>query len=242
MLQKNILNETKLLGMMKILKLLTLTRMLRLGRVMRYYERLQDTYNLGVSEQFTNTCINFLGMVLLLIFYSHLSGCLQFGFPWYWYMDNQEQLRQSWVWQFRKNEDLKTWKPYIHSVFRSSSQMLSIGYGNEPPKTSLDGMLTGIFQLIGAILFAIFIGYLTTQIQKIDTTRKAYKDNLMQVKAYMRFHKLPQLLKERVTSYYENRFSGMLFDEGAILADMNPLQRVGITAKIEISSFGPMFF
>ena len=58
----------------------------------------------------------------------------------------------------------------------------------------------------------------------------------------MRFHKLPQLLKERVTSYYENRFSGMLFDEGAILADMNPLQRVGITAKIEISSFVLMFF
>ena len=106
--------------------------------------------------------------------------------------------------------------------------MLSIGYGVAPPKTRQDCLLSIIFMLMGAILFAIFVGVLTTQIQKLDSSHTTFKEELMQIKQYMRFHKLPQMLRERVIDYHENRFNGMFFDEEMILEELNPILRAQV--------------
>ena len=45
------------------------------------------------------------------------------------------------------------------------------------------------------------------------------------IKEYMDFCKVPQHLRNRIREYYEVKFQGKMFNEHAILAELNPLLR-----------------
>ena len=51
---------------------------------------------------------------------------------------------------------------------------------------------------------------------------------LNQVDEYMRYHKLPKEMRQRVHEYYYHRYRGQLFNESAILDELSfPLREVG---------------
>ena len=58
--------------------------------------------------------------------------------------------------------------------FRSSSQMVCIGYGLVPPKNAVDLITCMICMLTGSCVFAAFIAKITAHIQTIDVSRRAY--------------------------------------------------------------------
>ena len=117
--------------------------------------------------------------------------------------------------------------------------MLCIGYGQFPPSSMVDMYVTTVAMLLGAICFAVFIGYTTSVIQSHNSSKRLYAEKYSSVKHYMIFRKLPLELRKRISDYYENRYQGKsykillkleiilgkMFNETQILRELNPVLR-----------------
>jgi len=103
--------------------------------------------------------------------------------------------------------------------------MFCIGYGIKAPANGTDTVLTCLSMLCGALMFALFLGQVTSVVQSINVSKHQYKEKMMQVKEYMSFRKFPMDLRHRMDDYYEHRFQGKMFDEAAILSELNPVLR-----------------
>jgi len=114
---------------------------------------------------------------------------------------------------------------YWMGFFRSLSQMLCIGYGLSPPEDFYDLLCCMWSMISGAIVFAIFVGNVTSLIQTSEASKQSYAEKFMHVKEYMNFRNFPSQLRHRVQAYYEHRFQGKSFDEDMILDDLNPILR-----------------
>jgi len=57
--------------------------------------------------------------------------------------------------------------------------MLCIGYGRYPPQSITDVWLTIVSMLIGATCYALFVGYSTTLIQSFDTSKRLYREKVI---------------------------------------------------------------
>jgi len=65
--------------------------------------------------------------------------------------------------------------------------------------------------LIGAIGFALYIGYTTSILQSHNASKRLYTEKYSSIKQYMLFRKLPMELRRRISDYYENRYQGRVF-------------------------------
>ena len=63
-----------------------------------------------------------------------------------------------------------------YSFFRGLSQMLCIGYGQFPPQCLSDMFTILGSMLMGAILFAIFIGVASSMYHSMDCSKRLYKE------------------------------------------------------------------
>ena len=101
------------------------------------------------------------------------------------------------------NNVTSTVAQYGWSLFRAVSQMLCIGYGQFPPSQT-DMYVTMTMMLLGAILFAVFIGYLTSVVQSHNASKRLYAEKYSSVKHYMIFRKLPlELRNGSILPHYE---------------------------------------
>ena len=104
----------------------------------------------------------------------------------------------------------------------------------------VDMYVTTVAMLLGAICFAVFIGYTTSVIQYHNSSKRLYAEKYSSVKHYMIFRKLPLELRKRISDYYENRYQGTnytkflikpdnilgkMFNETQILRELNPVLR-----------------
>lgn len=69
---------------------------------------------------------------------------------------------------------------YSRALFRALSHMLCIGYGRYPPQSVTDVWMTIVSMLIGATCYALFVGYSTTLIQSFDTSKRLYREKVIQ--------------------------------------------------------------
>ena len=217
---------------LRLTKGFQLLKLLRVSRIWRYMHQWDEMFNLPYDSALVLFRMSAAFMSLLL--YAHLSACLQFMIPMVLkYPEN------TWVRLrgFHKPET-KTGVQYGWSFFRAVSQMLCIGYGQFPPSCMVDMYVTTLLMLLGAICFAVFIGYTTSVIQSHNSSKRLYAEKYSSVKHYMIFRKLPLELRKRISDYYENRyqgrdqcsfrpyyFLGKMFNETQILRELNPVLR-----------------
>jgi len=77
-----------------------------------------------------------------------------------------------------QREGVSNWERYSWSVFKSTSHMLCIGYGQFPPKSIIDLWVTYFSMCTGAMCFALFIGNATSLIQSMDASKRSYKEKV----------------------------------------------------------------
>nr|XP_039270745.1 potassium/sodium hyperpolarization-activated cyclic nucleotide-gated channel 2-like isoform X1 [Styela clava] len=201
--------------LLRLAKILALLRLLRLSRFIRYMKQWEEIFNF--QYELALAFARIMNLIMLMLFICHINGCLQYMVPMF--MSFPED---TWV-SIRglENPNVTAWERYSWSVFKSTSHMLCIGYGQFPPHGMIDLWVTFVSMVSGAMCFALFIGNATSLIQSMDASKRAYKEKYMQVKEYMQFRKLPIPLRRQISDYYENRFQGKMFDEDRILDELN---------------------
>jgi len=210
---------------LKVVTILKLLRVTRLAKAIRNWEELLN-FQYNISNEAAMKILQIAFMLLTVI---HINGCMIFMVPMFMKFpgpdkDNGLIYGPCWV----ITEKLKFADPleqYSWSVFKAASHMLCIGYGAAPPTCLVDMFVTVVSLLIGSVTFALMIAEITSLIQSLNSSSSSYKEKLTQVKEYMDFCKVPQHLRIRIREYYEVKFQGKMFNETAILEELNPLLR-----------------
>ncbi|GAB6019970.1 hypothetical protein CHUAL_001497 [Chamberlinius hualienensis] len=233
-----LLHAGRALRILRLAKLLSLVRLLRLSRLVRYVSQWEEVYILQRKRgrkkappgrrrfkhrpifllKFLNMASVFMrimNLVAMMLLIGHWSGCLQFlvpmlqGFP-----------QNSWV-SINELQDAFWLEQYSWALFKAMSHMLCIGYGRFPPQSLTDMWLTMLSMISGATCYALFLGHTTNLIQSLDSSRRQYREKLKQVEEYMAYRKLPRVMRQRITEYFEHRYQGKFFDEDLILGELS---------------------
>jgi len=208
---------------LKFVTILKLLRVTRLAKALRNWEELLN-FQYNISNELVLKVIKLAIMIFAVI---HFNGCILFMVPMFMDFPEEDEGRirgPCWV-RLRGLIDEEPLTQYSWSIFKAASHMLCIGYGQAPPLCLVDMIMTVISMLIGSVVFALTIAEITSLIQSMNSSASSYKEKLTQVKEYMDFCKVPQHLRNRIREYYEVKFQGKMFNEHAILNELNPLLR-----------------
>ena len=75
-------------------------------------------------------------------------------------------------------QNATAWRQYGWSLFKAMSHMLCIGYGQGPPQSILEVWVTIISMLLGATLYAMFIGHITNLIYSTTSSTRLYNEKV----------------------------------------------------------------
>ncbi|KAL2097607.1 hypothetical protein ACEWY4_006814 [Coilia grayii] len=189
---------TTLIGLLKT------ARLLRLVRVARKLDRYSEY---GAAVLFLLMC------TFALI--AHWLACI-------WYaIGNVERVGSSRIgWLNSLGEQLG--KPYNNSIASSGpsikdkyvtalyftfSSLTSVGFGNVSPNTNSEKIFSICIMLIGSLMYASIFGNVSAIIQRLYSGTARYHAQMMRVREFIRFHQIPNPLRQRLEEYFQHAWS-----------------------------------
>uniref|UniRef100_A0A061S2C0 Hyperpolarization activated cyclic nucleotide-gated potassium channel 4 n=1 Tax=Tetraselmis sp. GSL018 TaxID=582737 RepID=A0A061S2C0_9CHLO len=193
---------------LRLIRTFRLIKVLRLSRAFRYAERLQifsgmSTFGMRITK------LIFLGVIFL-----HWNACTQFLVA-----AASEFPEESWVVQMElEQSDMFT--QYSWAMFLAGSQMFCIGYGPVMPYLVQEAWTILLSFVLGASLFAVFVGIITSMLISADTISSTFYQKMEVVNQYMAHRKLPLGLRHRIRDSMEYKWrTRRALDEHLILQD-----------------------
>ncbi|XP_064421690.1 potassium voltage-gated channel subfamily H member 4 [Latimeria chalumnae] len=96
---------------------------------------------------------------------------------------------------------------YIASLYFTLSSLTSVGFGNVCANTDTEKIFSICTMLIGALMHAVVFGNVTAIIQRMYSRRSLYHTRMKDLKDFIRVHRLPQQLKQRMIEYFQTTWS-----------------------------------
>ncbi|CAM5138281.1 unnamed protein product [Natator depressus] len=96
---------------------------------------------------------------------------------------------------------------YIASLYFTLSSLTSVGFGNVCANTDAEKIFSICTMLIGALMHAVVFGNVTAIIQRMYSRRSLYHIRMKDLKDFIRVHRLPQPLKQRMLEYFQTTWS-----------------------------------
>ncbi|XP_035526817.1 LOW QUALITY PROTEIN: potassium voltage-gated channel subfamily H member 7-like [Morone saxatilis] len=189
---------TTLIGLLKT------ARLLRLVRVARKLDRYSEY---GAAVLFLLMC------TFALI--AHWLACI-----WYAIGSVERSTSAGIGWLDNLGEQLG--KPYIDSIIESGpsirdkyvtavyftfSSLTSVGFGNVSPNTNSEKIFSICVMLIGALMYASIFGNVSAIIQRLYSGTARYHAQMMRVREFIRFHQIPNPLRQRLEDYFQHAWS-----------------------------------
>ncbi|XP_040548264.1 potassium voltage-gated channel subfamily H member 4 isoform X6 [Gallus gallus] len=85
--------------------------------------------------------------------------------------------------------------------------LTSVGFGNVCANTDAEKIFSICTMLIGALMHAVVFGNVTAIIQRMYSRRSLYHTRMKDLKDFIRVHRLPQQLKQRMLEYFQTTWS-----------------------------------
>ncbi|RVE59440.1 hypothetical protein OJAV_G00188660 [Oryzias javanicus] len=185
-----------------------LKQTVRLLRLLRLLQKL-DRYS-----QYSAMVLTLLMSVFALL--AHWMACV-------WYMIGRKEIDTNETWEIGWLHELgkRLETPYVNSTaggptVRSSyiaalyftlSSLTSVGFGNVCANTDAEKIFSICTMLIGALMHAVVFGNVTAIIQRMYSRRSLYHTRMKDLKDFIRVHRLPQQLKQRMLEYFQTTWS-----------------------------------
>jgi hyperpolarization activated cyclic nucleotide-gated potassium channel 2 len=226
---ENVESIAKVISITRTLKILKLLRLLRLGRFVRYLHRWEEILSMdyGTGENL----IKGISWILTMMLMCHWNACVLFLVPTVstkgrppngTNFSPRESYEHSW---FYGSDILSksTYQQYAWCLFKSMSHMLTIGYGVNTPHVMSD-LWTSIFVMFtGALTFALFLSQIISIVDQMKISGTRFKRHVQEVDDYLKFNRCPPNLKKAVKEYYAYHYRQRIFDQEAILNELNPI-------------------
>uniref|UniRef100_A0A8C5J1I8 KCNH2 protein n=1 Tax=Junco hyemalis TaxID=40217 RepID=A0A8C5J1I8_JUNHY len=183
---------TTLIGLLKT------ARLLRLVRVARKLDRYSEY---GAAVLFLLMC------TFALI--AHWLACI-------WYaIGNVEGQRTGWLHALGQ----QIGKPlngsfgpsikdkYVTALYFTFSSLTSVGFGNVSPNTNSEKIFSICVMLIGSLMYASIFGNVSAIIQRLYSGTARYHTQMLRVREFIRFHQIPNPLRQRLEEYFQHAWS-----------------------------------
>nr|XP_033793705.1 potassium voltage-gated channel subfamily H member 3 [Geotrypetes seraphini] len=96
---------------------------------------------------------------------------------------------------------------YITSLYFALSSLTSVGFGNVSANTDTEKIFSICTMLIGALMHAVVFGNVTAIIQRMYARRFLYHSRTRDLRDYIRIHRIPKSLKQRMLEYFQTTWS-----------------------------------
>ncbi|XP_034468897.1 potassium voltage-gated channel subfamily H member 2-like [Hippoglossus hippoglossus] len=189
---------TTLIGLLKT------ARLLRLVRVARKLDRYSEY---GAAVLFLLMCtFALIAHWLACIWYAigNVERSTSVGIGW---LDNlAEQLGKPY------NDSILVSGPsirdkYVTALYFTFSSLTSVGFGNVSPNTNSEKIFSICVMLIGALMYASIFGNVSAIIQRLYSGTARYHAQMMRVREFIRFHQIPNPLRQRLEEYFQHAWS-----------------------------------
>ncbi|CAB1454094.1 unnamed protein product [Pleuronectes platessa] len=204
---------------------ITVTSLVHLLKTVRLLRLLRLLQKLDRYSQYSAMVLTLLMSVFALL--AHWMACI-------WYMIGRREIETSESWDIGESSKCKLrgkgWlhelgkrleTPYVNSTVggptvRSSyiaalyftlSSLTSVGFGNVCANTDAEKIFSICTMLIGALMHALVFGNVTAIIQRMYSRRSLYHTRMKDLKDFIRVHRLPQQIKQRMLEYFQTTWS-----------------------------------
>ncbi|XP_063843741.1 potassium voltage-gated channel unc-103-like isoform X29 [Scylla paramamosain] len=96
---------------------------------------------------------------------------------------------------------------YVTALYFTFSSLTSVGFGNVAPNTDVEKIFTILVMLIGSLMYASIFGNVSAIIQRLYAGTARYHTQFMRVKEFIRFHQIPNPLRQRLEEYFQHAWS-----------------------------------
>ncbi|KAM4034053.1 voltage-gated inwardly rectifying potassium channel KCNH6 isoform 2-T2 [Anomaloglossus baeobatrachus] len=118
---------------------------------------------------------------------------------------------------------------YVTALYFTFSSLTSVGFGNVSPNTNSEKIFSICVMLIGALMYASIFGNVSAIIQRLYSGTARYHTQMLRVKEFIRFHQIPNPLRQRLEEYFQHAWS---YTNGIDMNAANIHPAAGSQAKI----------
>ncbi|XP_027729054.1 potassium voltage-gated channel subfamily H member 6 [Vombatus ursinus] len=96
---------------------------------------------------------------------------------------------------------------YVTALYFTFSSLTSVGFGNVSPNTNPEKIFSICVMLIGSLMYASIFGNVSAIIQRLYSSTARYHTQMLRVKEFIRFHQIPNPLRQRLEEYFQHAWS-----------------------------------
>ncbi|KAE8581058.1 hypothetical protein XENTR_v10024651 [Xenopus tropicalis] len=96
---------------------------------------------------------------------------------------------------------------YVTALYFTFSSLTSVGFGNVSPNTNSEKVFSICVMLIGSLMYASIFGNVSAIIQRLYSGTARYHMQMLRVKEFIRFHQIPNPLRQRLEEYFQHAWS-----------------------------------
>ncbi|KAI8825611.1 uncharacterized protein EV422DRAFT_133392 [Fimicolochytrium jonesii] len=177
----------------------------------RIYEALGDRlqeYGIGGSNGRMISCF------LWVLYYLHINTCSTFFIG-----RLSKYIKASWD-SVYFIVDHPVWNQYTWGFLMAVANSWPFTIPITPQRAE-ELWLHSIFMIVGALMTGTLSGFIQSSRLDLDPAGRLYKEKLDQANEYMAIKKIDESTRSRVREYYRLKFREKIFDEGAIMREMN---------------------
>ncbi|OQV13191.1 Potassium voltage-gated channel subfamily H member 7 [Hypsibius exemplaris] len=189
---------TTLIGLLKT------ARLLRLVRVARKLDRYSE-YGAAVLMLLLATFL-LIAHWLCCIWYAiaNVEKAYEDGRGWLHQLAEQSKQKYN-ITDITSGPPLKS--KYITSLYFIMSSLTTIGFGNISATTDSEKIFSSCVMMVGSLMYASIFGNVSAIIQRLYSGTARYHTQMAQVKEFIRFHQIPNPLRQRLEEYFQHAWS-----------------------------------
>ncbi|XP_016095430.1 potassium voltage-gated channel subfamily H member 4-like [Sinocyclocheilus grahami] len=195
---------------------ITVTSLVHLLKTVRLLRLLRLLQKLDRYSQYSAMVLTLLMSMFALL--AHWMACI-------WYIIGRKEMETNangawdigWLYELGRRLDKPYFNStvggpsvrsaYIASLYFTLSSLTSVGFGNVCANTDAEKIFSVCTMLIGALMHAVVFGNVTAIIQRMYSRRSLYHTRMKDLKDFIRVHRLPQQLKQRMLEYFQTTWS-----------------------------------
>ncbi|KAJ3280571.1 hypothetical protein HDU79_011534 [Rhizoclosmatium sp. JEL0117] len=133
-----------------------------------------------------------------------------------------------WSDKWTEFEDADLFDFYAWTLYRAVGNMFPAAFD---PQTPIEQLIQTIYVIISAVIYAVFLGAISSATMSINPSGKLYQHKMEQLNDYVKWKNLSTETELKLFSYYETKYRGKFFEEESLLSEMNESLRAEISLQ-----------
>ena len=183
-------------SLLRLLRLPRLYRMFRITRLLKILKVTNEENFIGFQDMITMhyRVVRAILFVFFSFIFSHLFACL-----WFWIARIQNFSYDCWAVK-TGIQDLPPEKQYLWSIYWALQVLTTVGFGDVVAYTNSERVVCILWMIVGAFLFAYFIGLISIVLSTIDTKKSKLILKLTKITDFCREANIDWDLKMKMKS------------------------------------------